>query len=395
MKIKLNPYISIGLFLNLSLTACVNQTLPPTVSATAIPTNTVIRDDIPVKELTKIEAFTGKKGEIQRIPSILKLKGNQILYFWSGGVEGYDGDLEGAKLYKRILQYNSKGQIIDSGKKELFFSSPDLKGVAKQPMLGRTKDGRIILMFNVRQPSLEKNGYRIYKIMLAFSSDEGKTFTKPIEIPNNPIAKTQSLGTTGTILTLPSGRLVCPVYYINYLSAIGMLYSDNSGVTWKYGQIFKPSYTVPFEPSITLDEHNHIIISSRTSNQAYRELSISTDGGETIQDLNLNKELITPPVAASILYDADNKFFLHSSPTGNARDHYKIQLSFNDTKNWEKSYSPFPPSFYIGYSQIIKLDKNSYAVAVEGLMNKYVLNSSENVGIFIFNKKELFDHISQ
>lgn len=395
MKIKINPYISIGFLLNLSLTACVNQTLSPPASVTAIPTTTFIRADIPVKELTKIEAFTGKKGEIQRIPAILKLKGNQILYFWSGGVEGYDGDLEGAKLYKRILQYNSKGQIIDSGKKELFFSSPDLKGVAKQPMLGRTKDGRIILMFNVRQPSLEKNGYRIYKIMLAFSSDEGKTFTKPIEIPNNPIAKTQSLGTTGTILTLPSGRLVCPVYYINYLSAIGMLYSDNSGVTWKYGQIFKPSYTVPFEPSITLDEHNHIIISSRTSNQSYRELSISTDGGETIQDLNLNKELITPPVAASTLYDADNKFFLHSSPTGNARDHYKIQLSFNDTKNWEKSYSPFPPSFYIGYSQIIKLDKNSYAVAVEGLMNKYVLNNSENVGIFIFNKKELFDHLSQ
>lgn len=393
MKIK--PYISIGLILNLSLTACVNQTLSPPASVTVIPTTTLIRTDIPVKELTKIEAFTGKKGEIQRIPAILKLKDNQILYFWSGGVEGYDGDLEGAKLFKRILQYNSKGQIIDSGKKELFFSSPDLKGVAKQPMLGRTKDGRIILMFNVRQPSLEKNGYRIYKIMLAFSSDEGKTFTKPIEIPNNPIAKTQALGTTGTILTLPSGRLICPVYYINYLSAIGMLYSDNSGVTWKYGQIFKPSYTVPFEPSITLDEHNHIIISSRTSNQAYRELSISTDGGETIQDLNLNKELITPPVAASILYDPDNKFFLHSSPTGNARDHYKIQLSFNDAKNWEKSYSPFPPSFYIGYSQIIKLDKNSYAVAVEGLMNKYILNNSENVGIFIFNKKELFDHLSQ
>jgi len=395
MKIKLNPYISIGLLLNLSLTACVNQTLSPTASISAIPANTLIRDDIPVKELTKIEAFTGKKGEIQRIPAILKLKGNQILYFWSGGIEGYDGDLEGAKLYKRILQYNSKGQIIDSGKKELFFSSPELKGVAKHPMLGRTKDGRIILMFNLRQPSLEKNGYRIYKIMLAFSSDEGKTFTKPIEVPNNPIAKTQSLGTTGTILTLPSGRLVCPVYYIDYLSAIGMVYSDNSGVTWKYGQIFKPTYTVLFEPSITLDEHNHIIISSRTSNQAYRELSISTDGGETIQDLNLNKELITPPVAASILYDSDNNFFLHSSPTGNARDHYKIQLSFNDTKNWEKSYSPFPLSLYIGYSQIIKLDKNSYAVAVEGLMNKYVLNNSENVGIFIFNKKELLDHISK
>ncbi|MDC5087278.1 exo-alpha-sialidase, partial [Acinetobacter baumannii] len=142
MKIRLSPYISIALFLNLSLTACVNQTVTSTPISTSIQKNTLIRDDIPVKELTKIEAFTGNKGEIQRIPSILKLKGNQILYFWSGGVKGYDGDLEGAKLYKRILQYNSKGQIIDSGKKELFYSSPDSKGVAKQPMLGRTKDGR-------------------------------------------------------------------------------------------------------------------------------------------------------------------------------------------------------------------------------------------------------------
>ncbi len=395
MELKIIPLISIGLFLNLSLTACVDQTVKPTLATTSIPTNALIRDDIPVKELTIVEPFTGNKGEIQRIPAILKLKGNRILYFWGGGVKGYDGDITGVKLYKRILQYNSKGQIIDSGKKELFYSSPDLNGVAKQPMLGRTKDGRIILMFNVRQPSLEKNGYRIYKIMLAFSSDEGKTFTKPIEIPNNPIAKTQSLGSTGTILTLPSGRLVCPVYYIDYLNAAGMLYSDNSGVTWKYGQTFKPAYTAPYEPSITLDENNHIIISARPSNQPYRELLISTDGGETIQDLNLNKDLRTPGIGASILYDADNKFFLHSSPTGNGRDHYKIQLSFNDTKSWEKSYSPFPPSFYVGYSQIIKLDKNSYAVAVEGLMDKVVFNTSENVGIFIFNKKELFDHLSK
>lgn len=70
MKIK--PYISIGLILNLSLTACVNQTLSPPASVTVIPTTTLIRADIPVKELTKIEAFTGKKGEIQKNPGNLK-----------------------------------------------------------------------------------------------------------------------------------------------------------------------------------------------------------------------------------------------------------------------------------------------------------------------------------
>ncbi|MCE1272432.1 MAG: glycoside hydrolase [Acinetobacter sp.] len=349
----------------------------------------------PIGNLTTIEPFPNETGKVQRIGAALKLANNKILYFWGGGVGSpYNGDGEGVKLYKRILTYTDGGSISSKGTKELFRETTNPAGIAKHPMLGRTKSGRIVLIWDERNTVYSPSNP--YNTMIAFSDDEGVTFTAPVQIPNNPAFTFQVVGSTGTIITLSTGRLVCPMYYTLPFQTMGMMYSDDNGVTWQYGDVLSLVDGVLQEPSITFDETDKIYVSSRsTVSNMMKHLSVSTNGGQTLQDLGFQAQLSAPQVASSIYYDFENKLMLHSSPTGSSRNRYKVQLSGDKCATWQFAQQPFADNFYIGYSQIIKLASNTYAVVVEGLQNSAVVNSAENIGIYIFNTKEVFNNVSR
>ncbi len=352
-------------------------------------------DDKAVKSLDVIEPFPSEKGKTQRIGAALKLSNNKILYFWGGGVGSpYNGDGEGVKLYKRILTYSDDGTITDKGTKTLFRQTNDLSGIAKHPMLGRTKNGRIVLIWDEREGAYIPTN--AYTTMIAFSDDEGVSFTTPAVIPNNPSFTFQVVGSTGTIITLSTGRMVCPMYYALPQQTMGMMYSDDDGATWQYGSVLNISGGVLQEPSITFDEDDKIYVSSRsTANISMKHLSVSTDGGQTLTDLGYQSQLVSPKVASSIYYDFENKLMFHSTPTGGGRNKYKIQMSADKALNWDIAYQPFSDTFYIGYTQIIKLSSDMYAVVVEGLTNTANVNTAENIGIFIFNTKEVFNNVNR
>lgn len=346
-----------------------------------------------IKTLATIEPFGGSSGKVQRIAAALKLANNKLLYMWGGGVGSpYNGDGEGVKLYKRIITYDNAGRVLDKGTKSLFRSTSLEAGIAKHPMLGRTKTGRIVLIWDERNTAYSTTN--AYSTMIAFSDDEGVTFTEPVQIPNNPEFTFQIVGSTGTIVTMPNGRLVCPMYYTQPYQTMGMMYSDDNGATWQYGSVLNISGGVLQEPSISLDADNNIMVSSRhTLTNRRKHISKSTDGGQTLTDEGFNEYLVAPQCASSILYDAENALMLHSSPTGTYRDNFKIQISADNGATWKVAYMPFKSSFYIGYTQLIKLSTDLYAVALEGMNDSAVVNSAENVGIFIFNLKEVLSNV--
>lgn len=346
-----------------------------------------------IKNEIFIEPFGGATGQVQRIAAMLKLTNSKILYMWGGGVGSpYNGDGEGVKLYKRIVTYDNAGRILDKGTKVVFRETVLAAGIAKHPMLGRTATGRIVLIWDERNTVYSTTN--AYSTMIAFSDDEGVTFTAPVQIPNNPAFTFQIVGSTGTIVTMPSGRLVCPMYYTLPFQTIGMMYSDDNGITWQYGTVLNISGGILQEPSISLDAANNIIVSSRhTLTNRRKHISKSTDGGATLISVGFNNDLEAPHVASSIFYDAKNGLMLHSSPTGLNRDKYRIQVSADNGVTWKVLYRPFLDDYYIGYTQIIKLSTDLYAVAIEGMDNTATVNSKENVGIFIFNIKEVLSNV--
>jgi hypothetical protein len=85
---------------------------------------------------------------------------------------------------------------VDS--RSLFLAPDAPRGIVKHPMLGRTSDNRIILIYEKRLET--SDSYVRYQ---CYSSDEGLTFTTPTVVSPagvNPAANSV-LGTTGTIAT--------------------------------------------------------------------------------------------------------------------------------------------------------------------------------------------------
>ena len=124
-------------------------------------------------------------------------------------------------------------------------------------------------------------------------------------------------------------------------------------------------------------------------------LAKSIDNGVNLELIGHHTDLSSNPCASTLLYDADFNVIFHGTPKknlyGSTRRHqYQIQMSFDNSETFPIAFQPFDDEYYIGYSQIIKLSKGIYAVAVEGLTYEVGTNSKESSGIYIFNLKEAF-----
>lgn len=353
-------------------------------------------DDDYTSKISVIEPFPNVPKQTQRIGAILPLGDGKLLCFWGGGHgEPWDGDANGVKLYSRIITYAQDGSIISKSNKTLFRSTADTGGIAKHPMLGRTKGGRIVLIFDERDNAYypaQPETYTRYKTMIAFSDDNGKSFTQPYQIPDNPLSDFQVVGSTGTIITLSDGRLVCPMYYIGSQPSsggIGLMYSDNDGATWQYGDILKLDGGASLqEPAITADENDIIYITTRVADKSYKKhFSKSLDKGQTIvgdTDAALNSAV----VASTILYDKGTGLMLHGTPTDTTRRrNYKISISANKGESWSLVSSMFDENYYVGYSQLVALGEGMYALCFEGTGYGVAVNSTESLAVLIFNIK--------
>ena len=338
-----------------------------------------------VRKLAVIADYA-ETNTIQRIPAILQVDSKTLLYVWGGAVSGYNGDGEGVKLYKRLLTINSDYSVTAKESRVLVASPTADKGVSKHPMLGKTANGRIILVYDERENTTVN-----YSQYIRFSDDGGQTFTTKTQLPSHStITANTALGSTGQILTTKSGRLLVPMYSTN--GDIWICYSDDNGQTWTHGASINGTGFA--EPTISFDSSDNILVSIRkdggTDNK--KALAKSTDSGQTLTLIGFIDDLTSNPCASSMLYDNDFKIILHCVPklstTAARRYKYQIQISFDDGVTYPLAIQPFDAEYYIGYSHIIKLAKGVYAIALEGLTYNVTTNARESSGLFIFNLKE-------
>lgn len=340
-------------------------------------------NDTPFFNIKDVANYTGVSGEIQRIAAIMKVAEGRILCFWGGGVAGYDGDNSGVKLYKTFISYD-KFNNITVEPKVLFREPPSIEQVSKHPMLGRLQDGRIILIWD--EGHLPSTPYKQY---VSYSSDNGLTWTTPVLLFDNAWV----VGSTGKIITLANGRLVMPMYSSN---TTFLVYSDDNGVTWLQSNILSSETYNLVEPAAELNAEGEIIVAMRSqANAKYRYYAKSTDGGQTLIDLGQNTTLPSNDCASSLAFDFENGLMFHAVPSAIfSRTAYEIRVSSDGGYNFPIKYHPFDDQEYIGYSQIIALGGNKYAVVAEGFnMLSATVNRKENLKVAIFNLNEVVHNV--
>jgi Neuraminidase (sialidase) len=184
------------------------------------------------------------------------------------------------------------------------------------------------------------------------SNDDGKTFTKPVEITATfdkfrPEYDWKVLATgPGHGIQLSNGRLLIPVWLstgtggnAHRPSCVSVVYSDDHGKTWLRGDIVateadlaNPSETVPVQLA-----DGRVLLNIRTeAKQHLRAVSISADGATKWSKPRFDAGLPEPICMGSILALPKGRilFANPNNPTGRERKNLSVRLSLDDAKTW-------------------------------------------------------------
>ncbi|MBN2295326.1 MAG: exo-alpha-sialidase [Pirellulales bacterium] len=216
------------------------------------------------------------------------------------------------------------------------------------------------------------------KVYLCKSTDDGKTWSKPVEMPHlrkQPWRWYATGPCNGIQLTRGphKGRLICPANNSDratpkrssktYRSHI--IYSDDHGETWKLGGVQEP---LTNESTVVELADGSVMQNMRSYHGKHnRAEAVSKDGGETFGELYLDDTLQSPVCQGSILrfsWLEDGKSrILFSSPAGKGREKMTIRLSYDEGKTWPISKEIYPGGG--AYSNLVKLSDDAIGLLYE------------------------------
>lgn len=352
--------------------------------------------DILMNKLPAIKALVpiAEKAEdnlLKRMPAAIKTP-TGLVYFYHKQIAGYDGDNTGSELWKAIISIDVELNVTVVSR-ELFLSPDAPRGIVKHPMLGRTSDGRIILMYEKR---LETSDF--YKRYQCYSYDEGVTFTTPTLVTPlgiDPAGLSNSaLGTTGTITTAKNNRLIVPMYTTG--GACYCIYSDNNGENWTFSGWVNTSQVSGYEPSISLDIDDNLVMDVRPKTATYRLKAKSIDNGETWK-LFPTQQIPTSTNQGVIFRDKDIGAMIQANDANqaHARTKFSLFISYDNAETFPLKYLPFSESWYGGYCQILKWEDGIYIVVMEYADSFIDVNTNENAGLLILSLKEVLSNVSR
>ncbi|MCP4452765.1 MAG: exo-alpha-sialidase [Planctomycetes bacterium] len=310
-----------------------------------------------------------------RIPTLCKTTQGTLLAFAEGREAGDAGRID------TIIRRSE-----DSGKtwgpQQVIWT--DAANTCGNPAPVVDQDTGIIWLFNTWNLGSDHEGAIIAgtsqhprRVFLCKSTDDGKTWSKPVEMPQLRKATWGWYATGpchGIQLTrgVHKGRLICPANHSDriiqgnaqsYRSHI--IYSDDHGVTWQLGGVHD---TLTNESTVVELSDGSVMQNMRSYHGKHnRAVAISQDGGITFGKLTLDDALQSPVCQASILrfsWKNDGKSrILFSSPAGRGRTNMTIRLSYDEGRTW-----PLSKEIYQGgsaYSNLVKIDDSTVGLFYE------------------------------
>lgn len=227
------------------------------------------------------------------------------------------------------------------------------------------------------------------QFMLVKSADDGKTWTKPINI--TPQVKVNSkwrfvLDGPGNGITLEDGTLVFPAQFrgedaepVNGKPFSTIISSKDRGKTWTIGTGVKIDTT---EAQIVQLGDGSIMINCRDNRGGSRSIYTTNDLGQTWSEHPTTRKALPEPVCNAdvlrVVHPKHGPLVFFSNPnTTRGRYHFTMKVSNDEGMTWPAKwhtlYDERPGS---GYSTLTQIDEDHVGVLYEGPGELYFLRFS-------------------
>ncbi|MFO1511761.1 MAG: sialidase family protein [Verrucomicrobiota bacterium] len=331
-----------------------------------------------------------------RIPAVVTTKNGAVLAFAEGRAANTDqagNDIILRRSTDAGLTWQSLQVLADEGADSL--NNPT--AVVEQ------KSGRVFLMYQRIPAHLKEHdstiqtgydGTNVYRNLLIWSDDNGATWTKPLDVTRTtkrPTSATTIASGPGIGIQLTrgahQGRLIIPFNEGPYYQWNNFaVYSDDAGLTWKYGQDVPGAFVpdtkrgrrsqVNEVQMVELSDGSVRLNSRQFAGAKVRKTAISRDGGETwspVEDVPAQRD---PSCNASVLrYSFGDVLgkgrILYSGPDSINRSNGTIYLSLDDGATWPIKRVLRPDGF--AYSVLTRLSDGTIGCLFEPNDAKQIL----------------------
>lgn len=223
----------------------------------------------------------GGAGPYQAFPDTVRLQNGDLLTVFYAGYEHIS--LPNAKLPRgaRIAAVRSGDDGKTWSKATLV---ADTLWDDRDPSICQLPDGTLICNWFTFQGRKNSHGETVFKeIWLAFSNDDGHTWSEPQLIPSTA---GENYACTSPIRRLPDASLVMPIYKQGYEGGVRqfwtyMIFSNDAGKTWSEPAAVDPENNDLDEPDVISLPSGDLLCIMRSADNQSGWKSISKDGGRT------------------------------------------------------------------------------------------------------------------
>lgn len=214
------------------------------------------------------------------------------------------------------------------------------------------------------------------QLVLVKSTDDGKTWSEPINITEQVKHKSWSLllQGPGKGITMRDGTLVFPIQYIDKTSIpnAGIMYSKDRGETWT---IHNHAHTNTTEAQVVELENGELMLNMRDNRGGSRSVYTTKDLGKTWEAHSSNRSALQESVCMASLIRIEAKdnvlnkdILLFSNPnTTKGRHSMTIKASLDEGKTWSlENQILLDEGHGWGYSCLTLVDKNTIGIVYEG-----------------------------
>ena len=213
------------------------------------------------------------------------------------------------------------------------------------------------------------------QLVLAKSTDDGKTWSKPINITEQ--VKDPSwyflLQGPGRGITMSDGTLVFPTQFIDStrIPNAGIMYSKDRGKTWNMHHLARTNTT---EAQVAEIEPGVLMLNMRDNRGGSRAVALTKDLGKTWTEHPSSRKALQEPVCMASLIHVDAKdnvlnkdLLLFSNPdTTKGRNHITIKASLDKGLTWLPEHQiMLDEAEGWGYSCLTMIDKETIGILYE------------------------------